>query len=260
MPTEPHDETSPRTVPAEGTSPSLACSAARRFWIGLVAGLLAGAIMWLAYWAVFPVFQQSGAAPKMFPTQQDIDTQRAARVHVEIYHAVLFLGLLGMVLGICLAVGEFFCRRSRQGAARGVTVTGLSGALFGCLAGILGPMLHAHLKWSVQTSPSTRAIVVHVLTLAVLGLGVGVGIGTIARQVRAAVRCSTYGLLAGLLAGFLFPLLTAVLLPPNNIDRIVPYEADVALFWFGLPSVLIGVLLINAFQDPATGKPEARNT
>ena len=63
--------------------------------------------------------------------------------------------------------------------------------------------------------------------------------------------------MAGLLAGFLFPFLSASLLPPHNIDRVVPYKTLVALFWFGLPSVLMGVLLINAIQNPTTKRGRA---
>jgi hypothetical protein len=208
---------------------------------------------------MYPVFDlpDEMAQPKMFPSPEEVDAQRAAMAQVVIYHAVLFLGLLGLLMGVSLAVGEFFCRRSWQRAVRGIAVSGLSGALFGCLAGILGPMLHSHLKWNVETSVSTRIIIVHVLTFAVLGFGVGAGFGTIARQARAFVRCSACGLLAGLLAGFLFPFLSASLLPPHNIDRAVPYKALVAPFWFGLPSVLMGVLLINAIQNPTTKRGRA---
>ena len=133
-------ETSNPHVPGASTSESNSSPMASGSLAGLMAALLGGVLVWLAYRAVYPVFfiPAELRVPSMFPTQELIDAQRAAVLRVDLYHAILVMGFWGAVVGITLSVGEFMCRRSWRRAVRGVAVCGLTGALLGCLAGILG--------------------------------------------------------------------------------------------------------------------------
>jgi hypothetical protein len=221
--------------------------------VGLAGGLLVGGIFWLVLRAVHPIFElpPEAQAIAMFPSADSIARHRAAVAQVDLRNTMVVTGMLGGLLAVALASGQVrLCRRAKV-AVLGIVVSGLIAAGMGLLAGILGVAAN-RLANSAAAIPTSVAIVgTQGVLLGVMGGGVGLGLGALTGRVGTAARSAAHGLLAGALAGILFPILTAGLLPPANINMPIPGNRFAQLLWIGLACGLIGILTPRGLRPPA---------
>jgi hypothetical protein len=209
-------------------------------WTGLILCLISGAIVFGVIQAVHPVFQvpeefhaAMGARPEVW------EANRRASNQVDRQHAMLYVGGLGLLVGLVLGLREGTLRRSWLPPLLAAPLGGLGGAL----GGFLGCLIYEHVHVGVGQAELTHTITAQLLLGVPLGLGVGLGLGLATRTVRGAAMSALGGAAAGILAAVLYPVVVSILLPEASTDALLPHERSNQLFWLALLSGLIGLCI-----------------
>jgi hypothetical protein len=173
---------------------------------------------------------------------------RVARELVERQHAMLYVGLLGLLVAGVLGLREGCVRRSICPAIPAAPL----GALGGAAGGLLGSLVHEYIYQHYGQPRLEHTVEEQLCVLVPLGLGVGLGLAlTAARRDRfKTIAAATAG---GAIAALAFPVLVSIVLPQASTDMLLPQDRHSRLLWFGLASGLIGFLV--PATKPATPEP-----
>jgi hypothetical protein len=210
--------------------------------------LAGGAIAWIVLEACHPVFGNpaklldTSEQGKSFAEQQS--ALAAAIPKANRYDAMLALAVVGAFVGGGLSIAEQVARRSRKPVIIiGTVVAMVIGGSAGILGGLLGDLVYLRIKPAMEPLPLSGTVQIQVVTLAVLGAGIGVGLGAATGRVLAAGYCLFAGLLAGLGAGLLYPMVLAVAFPGAQTQLVVPYNGTSRLLWIALIAGLLGLIV-----------------
>ena len=207
---------------------------------GLALGLVAAAILYGLIEATYPIF----FVPEKFHIGMnapvaDILANRRATDQVLRYHAMLYAGSLGLLLGALLGIREGMLRR----AWLSPVVTAVLGALGGALGGFLGCLVYEYVRFHVGQATLMHTIIAQWLVGAPLGLGVGLGLGLATRTMPGTLKAALGGLAAATLAAVLFPVLVSIVMPAASTEALLPEERGSRALWLGLLAGLIGLVI-----------------
>jgi hypothetical protein len=192
----------------------------------------------------------------MFPSDEDAVLREKEKNRARVVHASTVIGGLGLLMGALMSVGEAAKKRFPQGAVVRALSGAVLAALSGGLGGLLGSLLMIQLVPDQDISPMARTILAHSVMLGMLGIGVGLAIGLIVGVGAPKIITSSAGagLVAGVLAAVLFPIVIGLLIPSIPTDAIIPDDSGgvfgcvsekgtwgVAL-WLGFAAVAISLV------------------
>ena len=188
---------------------------------GLILALIAGAAVWGVIQGVHPVFSipeefhaAMGAGDVVFAAN------RREQDRVLRYHAMLYVGSLGLLIGLALGLREATLRRSWLPPIFAASLGGLGGAV----GGFLGCLVYEYVRKEVGQAELTHTIAGQLLVSIPLALGVGLGLGVSTRTVMGTILAALGGLAAAVLGGVLYPVAVSILLPAASTDALVPEE------------------------------------
>lgn len=228
---------------------------ARRFrFIVFFAGVLAGLLSWpLLLWAHerFPVPAIPDSMVSLPDDSPEVrSAMRSAQQTADFRNAALGFGLLGAALGGMLGGGAAL--RSALAAARGIVAGILIGGVLGACSGLARVFVQSQLD-RTHLDLTVRSTLSYAVGLALIGLGAGLAVGLARLSRSAAARCGLAGAFGGLIAGALYPFLTAVVFPLEHANQPLPTGTLNPLLFAGLVSLLIGAAVGRALdQSPAS--------
>lgn len=212
---------------------------------GAAAALLAGMAVWAFGQAFGPVFAlppQLANLPTPAPVHL-LNAQAEAGARANVYNTLLTMGLFGGLVGAALATAEGWGRRSWGMAAAGGPISAAVGLLFGGLAAWLALLLDACDAARLNLVDLGKTALVQAVMLATLGAGLGIGVGLLSRSRKTVLRCLLGGWLGGCLAGFLYPVAAAWLLPAADTESVIPRGPVNHLLWIGMVAGLLGATI-----------------
>jgi hypothetical protein len=217
----------------------------------LILALGAGAALWIVIQSMHPVFHvpekfhaAMGAPPEVWAAN------RREQDRVERYHAMLYVGGLGLLLGLALGLGEAMRRRSWLPPLFAAPLGGLGGAA----GGFLGCLVHEYVRREVGQAELIHTITAQLLLGLPLGLGVGLGLGLATRTAMGTIKSALGGAAAAILAAIVYPVAVSILLPAASTDALLPDERSSQFLWLALLSGVIGIVI------PLAGRRRASKT
>jgi hypothetical protein len=205
----------------------------------LILTLIAGAIVWGSIHFAHPLFR----VPKEFdipnigaPPELHVAFRREKN-KLERWHAAIYLGCLGLLIGAALGLREGHRRRSWLPPLLAAPL----GAVGGAIGGVLGCLVYERLGPNVgELGPTITA---QLLAAIPLGLGIGLGLGLTMKSIGAVTKVALAGVAAGVLAGVIYSIAVSLLLPEASTDALLPAEASTRLLWLGILAGMIGLVI-----------------
>ncbi len=234
-----------------------------RLQSGPLRGLIAAVAAWLIVWGIlhanYPVFKLPPDLMDVPPSSPPelVERQTAALQAIEMKKAVFSLGLLGLTLGLFLAIAESQARRQWTWAPWTGMVAAVVAAVGGCAAGMVGSYVHQHFQKSHQYDPLAETIIVQAVMLGILGISVGLAVALPYRRLRLTISCVIGCLLGGLLAALIYPVGMATLFKLANTERLFPFESTTRLAWLGAAAILIALVATGMGKRRRTQEQEA---
>lgn len=208
-------------------------------WQGLLLGLIAGALVWGVVQSVHPLFrvpEQFHIAGLGAPVEQHVAFRRE-QDRVDRWHATLYLGSLGLLLGLLMGGRVAVARR----AAAAVLLALPLGLLGGAASGFLAPRVYVWARDTVGSIELLQIVLAQCLVGVPLGLLLGLGIGIARGGVQGAVRGLLSGAVGGVLFAMAYPLVVSIALPTASTDVLLPEEAVTRLLWLAMLGGFVGV-------------------
>jgi hypothetical protein len=238
------------TGPADPPRTSLALGP----FSSLVLALIAAGIVFGIIQSAHPVFlvpEEFHAAMGAAPEVWEANRRETNKVHR--HHAMLYVGSIGLLLGLTLGLGEAALRRSVLPPLFAVPLGGLGGAL----GGLLGCFIYEHVHVGVGQAELSHTITAQFLLGAPLGLGVGLGLGLATRTIRGTLLAALGGIAAALLAAIVYPVAVSIVLPNASTDALLPVERSNQILWLALLCSLIGLCIPTAGRQRKNRTAEA---
>ena len=229
--TTPQQETPATPRPAAALSP----------WTGLILALVAGAATFGISRAVHPIYRvgKEFDVPSIgMPTELFLANRRE-QDKVNRKHAMIYVGGLGLLIGVALAAVVGAARRSWLAPLLAAPL----GALGGAVGASLGSLVEVYVRTNIGQAELNHTIGMQLAVALPLGLGVGLGVGLATRSLSGTLKTALAGLGAGALAATLYPVLVSVLLPAAGTETVLPDETYSRMLWFAICSGLIGVIV-----------------
>jgi hypothetical protein len=220
----------------------------------LVIALLAGVAVWAVLNSIMPVFllpERLAGLSGNLPEAQ-LQELKAAAALARQRNTMVALGAMASVLALTLAAAELFFRRQPVRAVFGGLLAGLIGGGVGVGAAVLGDLLMTSVKLE---NPLAKTMILQLSMLGLVGLGVGIAIAIPILRPRLLATCVSGGLLGGVLAAFLFPILVSFL-PRVNTEQLVP-DGKGLLLWIALAFGLIGGVMAGLGKEKPKPLPQA---
>lgn len=162
---------------------------------------------------------------------------------VDFMNAALVIGILGGTLAVALAVSRP-TRVSILKLLMGIVL----GILVGVVAGIAGCWMQQYLTGLGQLSVVESAYI-NATLFGVLGLGLGAIIGSWSGAGRAIVERALVGLIAGVFAGIVYPVIAFAVLASANIEAFIPQMTITRLLWLGIGTGFLGLFLPSSVGE-----------
>jgi hypothetical protein len=215
-------------------------------WI-LLAGLLA--------WGYLQFRQPYFTVPEQYHIRSLGESQErwtafhAQQQRVDRLNAPLDFAVLGGLLSLAFAMTRSACCSLPVRVCAAVPV----GMLLGGAAGFLGCIAHQTLTPYEMYPTVADTVKVQSILLGLFGAGVGSAAGLFHRPPKTVLQCAVAGLVAGILAGMMFPLIASFVLPAANVQPLIPPQPVPQLLWLGFSCILLG-LIVPLGADPASGQ------
>jgi hypothetical protein len=224
---------------------------------GLVLALIAGGVVWGLIEATHPVFHvRSEFHIGMNAPVDDIKANRREEDRVLRNHAMLYVGSLGLALGLLLGAREAILRRSWLPPFAAAPL----GAFGGVLGGFLGCLVYEYVRAEIGQAELKHTIGAQWLLAAPLGLALGLGLSLATRKPSEIFKAMLGGLAAATLAAGLYPVLLSVVLPDASTENLLPEELGSRLVWLAILAGLIGLIIPLAGQKRAQENESIRST
>lgn len=236
-----HDVSPTVTPPAHPDSGHLAGG----WLVGVTFALIGGLAAWGLFRTYYPVFVIPPELANIeMPNSRQAAEIRAAEIKVGLLNSLLVLGCIGALVTGAMAAGEAWAQRSWRMALVGTIGCALAGALFGMAAGWVGHSVYYLLLIPFEGATDLqRTVAVQTAMLAVLGGGIGLTLGSLAGFARGTWTRLLGGILAGLFAGMIYPIVTGYFVPAAHIGYVVPRDNMGALVWLVTIAVFVGVIV-----------------
>jgi hypothetical protein len=220
----------------------------------LASALLAAVAFLLIFWR----YEQIFFAPEEITMMTQVTPEADAEMRrVRAWNWMYGYALFGGILSAALSATEGAARRSLIRLLAGLVVGALLGALFGWGAGYAASVIYS--GNFLEVDPMIRTMLFQACAWVVLGIGVGLATAAPAGSMRVIGKAVLGAVLGGLISAMLYPILAAYLFPTDHSDRVVPAGLGNRLFWVGLTSGLMGLLLgWQGSTLPETSSPEYR--
>ena len=210
---------------------------------GVLIGLVCGAIVWAIVQAVHPVF----AVPEQYHIAgigAPVERHEAFRQQQDIVdrrHMMLYLGLLGVVLGAALG--------TRLGRSwRAAILAGIESVAGAALAGALASLYFIAMRNQTGQGDLLPPLVRQLLIGVPIGIFLGLGLGLARGSWSAIGRGLAAGALGGVLFSVAYTLLVALCLPAANTESLLPEEPPTRLLWLTTLAASLG--LLTGFTSP----------
>ncbi|MGC1272915.1 MAG: hypothetical protein WBC44_04355 [Planctomycetaceae bacterium] len=226
--------------------PAVPIGAGYRFGLSFTAGLAAGALAFVALFAMarngleFRVPEEIAVIRE----KRQLSLEEAAMVvkaeRKQAYqNTALTVAVFGAFVGGLLGMIAGVSRKSLFASSAGL----FGGTVVGAGAGAVGGLVDLYALewlWPMGFDHSYKAMVGHSAAFLIAGVGIGGAAGLAARQVP-----QTLGvvLAAALIAGLIYPGVAAALFPMLNTDAAIPEGALAQLLWLILPAGLMGLAM-----------------
>jgi len=227
----------------------------------LLSALIAGAITYGLFQSLYPIFsipQEVLDRAPPGPLPADIQAElTTAKVFADGQNATLFVGLFGALLAGMMTIGSSLGNKYVSKLLQRTAICVLVGLLVGCAAGCFGHLLTETIRFNRSFSPLVKTLIGQAALLGTLGAGVGYAFGTFAKQYRSPASCAIQGLLGGLLAAFIYPILIAILQPAANTSVFIPKEPGSRLTWIFIAAALLGAMIPSSLAKPKQTERDA---
>ena len=199
----------------------------------------------------FPVVDVPQKLTVMFPPPEIAVAHEASVRQKAMINAAVALGILGLLMSGLLGTAEAAARRFADGTVVRLIAGIVLATAVGCASGVVGQLLVQLLHTPDSAiSPTVRTFIVQAGMLGLFGLGVGAALGFIAGGARTAGVVAVSGLLAGIVAAFVFPVATTFLTPDLRTEVVMPggvlrgqkHTLGLAMY-LGLLVVALGLML-----------------
>lgn len=237
--------------------------AGRLVVLTLGAGLLAGAVAWLAGEATVQTFR-----PKMVTANTPMGPMTAAPadeiVRTDVKNAALAFAMQGACLGLALGLAGGLARGSaRAGAAAGLAGAAIGAALALGAAAALQPVYYQSLQLDRVEQGLTVPMLVHGGIWGAAGLAGGLAFGLGTGGGRSSIaRAAVGGLVGVLLAAFVFEATAAMAFPKAATTRPLSLTPESRLMAKMMASLLsaagIAAVLVGRPGAPVSGPEPTR--
>jgi hypothetical protein len=205
---------------------------------GLIFAIMTGLLVFFLLQNYHPFFQQEDARDGFGNMPEEIQER------LDWQNASFVFGLLGALTAAGVAVAEGFRRKSILTIVVFGVLCTAGGAVLGAAAGYAGNLMFQYFQGRPDIKELNRAIYLCVSILGMVGAGVGISIGVLlGRRIGTALNCFFGGLLAGVGAGFAYPVLCALAIPGTDTNVLIPIGQTDLLLWCCLTTVFIGMII-----------------
>ena len=232
--------------------------------LSLILALIAGGILVGVVIAWFPIFLVPSELMAMFPPEPIARAREASIKQTAMLNATVALGILGVLMTVLLGAGEAAARRFADGTVARLVVGVVLGTAVACASAVVGQLLAQTLYTPEPSlSPIVLTFIVQACMLGLFGLGVGAALGFVAGGARTAGVVAMSGLIAGIVAAFVYPVASTFLTPSLQTEFVMPggvlrgQKHTVGLvLYLGLLVVSLGLILPLASRG-TSAKPAA---
>jgi hypothetical protein len=214
--------------------------------LGLLFALLGGALAWLVFRAYYPIatvpmnIQDLGGENLTAGQDQMII---AIQNNINRQNTLFALAVVGSLVGGGLGLAEGIARRSFNSVVGIISLVAMIGTVAGVVGGLLTDLVYTNMKHIGDPLTLGGAVLIHVISLAVLGAGIGLGLGASTGRAAATGNCLLAGMLAGFGAGLIYPIVVSFVLPGAQTQVLAPEEAGSQLVWIGSIASLLGLVV-----------------
>jgi len=209
-------------------------------WVSFVLALVAGGVSWGVAQGTYPMFRVPAEFDvAMGDPPEDFAANQRAQNRVARDHAIVYAGLLGALVALALAASEGVARRSFVWPLVGAPI----GAAGGVVGGLAGSLVHDDVMAAVAQPELSHVVQFQLALFVPLGIGVGFACSLLARSWKSRAMAVAGGLVAGALAGILYPVAAGVFLPAASTDSLIPVESGNRLLWMLLAAGLFGLIV-----------------
>src|SRR5689334_8941082 len=212
-----------------------------RPWEGLLLGLAAGVVAWGVIQMSHPVFSvgKEFDVPRIGMPPEKFAAHRREQDRVDQWHAALYLGNLGLLLGVAIGARAAVARRFWLPPI----VAGSFGAIGGMVGGMVGCMVLQHVRRTIGEAALLHTMEAQLACGMPIGLGVGLGLGLATKTASNAVRYALAGLAGGALAAVVYPVVVSLLMPAVGTEALLPEGAATRLLWITVLAGTIGLVI-----------------
>ncbi len=218
--------------------------------VGLILALVAALTVWGVIQKVHPIFRvpKEYDVPSIGMPPERFAAFRRQQDFVDRKHAMVYLGGLGLLLGTLLGI--------RTGLASGSWLLALCaaplGALGGAAGGFGGCLVYEYVHAHIGQAQLIHMVLGQLAMATPLGLGLGLGLGLATRTIGGAAKAAFSGVVAGVLAGAIFPVALSILLPAASGDAYLPEESTSRLLWLAILAGTMGLVIPVGGSTKAT--------
>jgi hypothetical protein len=251
------DQTAP---PLHETPPPVAAAAtsspgAGQVMIGsLLASAIAAAAFFLVAPEIFPIFKCPEELLIPMPPDEIAVAREAALSQARILNAATALGMLSLLLSVSFIAIAAAVHRAKGGVTPiRIVLSVIIATGCGFLGGLAGQFVIEQLTFVHSIDSIVRSSLSQMIGLAIFGAGLGLANGLLAKA-RPLTPALASGVVAGVIGGFLFPVVSGLLMHKALTDGVlipgglVVYGKDptVLTVWVGITAVLTTLVIAFA--------------
>ncbi len=211
-----------------------------------ICGWIGGLLGWLLVITILPVFHIPAELANL-PAPPPVDKMLALDVALdEVQRQNWMLGMAFVATCVAggLLVGAWKTARpslSVSALVAALTVGLVLSAIAGCSGAWLADALRARLVQSGDMDAMQRSVLAQIVLLSVTGIGLGLSLWVLDRRGSQLIQYGVSLAMAGMVAGFLHPLVGGFALLRTNIELLIPNDTAGQMLWVGILSLCFAI-------------------
>lgn len=157
----------------------------------------------------------------------DEGEMKDAMVKVTRYHTAIWAGVIALLIGLSLGLGEGIFYGSKLNAIKYAAIGAGVSLVIGTISGYLAQWMYASMLGDNPSKLAAAAI--RALGWSIMGIGIGLSVGLIKPELKRIISCTIGGFAGAFIGGFLF----------NYVCDIIPNDFAAR----GIAIVIMGVLI-----------------
>lgn len=157
----------------------------------------------------------------------DEGEMKDAMVKVTRYHTAIWAGVIALLIGLSLGLGEGIFYGSKLNAIKYAAIGAGVSLVIGTISGYLAQWMYASMLGDNPSKLAAAAI--RALGWSIMGIGIGFSVGLIKPELKRIISCTIGGFAGAFIGGFLF----------NYVCDIIPNDLAAR----GIAIVIMGVLI-----------------